>query len=85
MEKFTALPQPLRFLAGVRAAMLDHVLREAVDQNNAHYVDVELGLDSDHLATDGFHPSAKGCDEWALQLARKCKSINESIYWRSIP
>lgn len=85
MEKFTALPQPLRFLAGVRAAMLDHVLREAVDQNNAHYVDVELGLDSDHFATDGFHPSAKGCDEWASQLARKCKSINESTCWRPIP
>ena len=78
MEKFTALPQPLRFLAGVRAALLDHVLREAVDQSNAHYVDVDQGLDSDHLATDGFHPSAKGCDEWALQLARKCKSIYEN-------
>jgi len=76
MEKFTALPQPLRFLAGVRAAMLDHALREAVDQSNAHYVEVDHGLNSDHLATDGFHPSAQGCDEWALQLARKCKSIN---------
>jgi len=74
MEQFTALPQPLRFLAGVRAAMLDHVLREAVDQGNAHYVDVNHGLDLDHLAIDGFHPSAQGCDEWALQLARKCSS-----------
>ena len=77
MEKFIALPQPLRFLAGVRAAMLDHALREAVDQSNAHYAEVDHGFDSDHLAADGYHPSAKGCDEWALQLARKCQSMIE--------
>ena len=77
MEKFVALPQPLRFLAGVRAAMLDHALREAAEQSNAHYVEVDHGFDSDHLAADGYHPSAKGCDEWALQLARKCQSMIE--------
>ncbi len=58
MEYFTALPQPLRWVLGIRAAMLDkglHQLAELIEE--VHCLDVSLMFDAEHLAEDGYHPN----------------------------
>lgn len=66
-----ALPQPLRWVMGLKAAVLDAVARELA-AGHAHIRHVPLILDTGDramLASDGYHPSAKGCAAWAELLA----------------
>lgn len=70
--RFPALPQPLRWVMGLKAAALDAVARElANDRPCTCYV--PLSLDPYHkevLAPDGYHPSLQGCNAWASLLSR---------------
>lgn len=70
MGRFTALPQPLRLALGVRARMLDHIVRragEAVPQ--VYWVDTSDTFDERLLAADGYHPSPDACHRWASKIA----------------
>ncbi|GGC94815.1 SGNH/GDSL hydrolase family protein [Undibacterium terreum] len=71
MHAMPALPQPLRFVLGSKARVLDSVSRElAADFANVHYV--AMGLDTDDaalMAEDGYHPSEKGARSWGQYLA----------------
>jgi lysophospholipase L1-like esterase len=70
MGRFTALPQPLRWWIGLRAAILDVELERAVaGLPRVQFVAVPPLLEPGHLASDGYHPSAGGCAAWAAQLA----------------
>lgn len=61
MGQFTALPQPLRWLAGREAAAHDQALREwAEGQVAARHVPLPPMRDASLLAADGFHPGAGG-------------------------
>lgn len=68
---FPALPQPLRWVMGLKAAVLDLAAHEVAGEY-AHVRYVPLVLDTGDpsmMATDGYHPSAKGCTAWAELLA----------------
>jgi lysophospholipase L1-like esterase len=71
MAHFPALPQPLRWVMGLKAATLDRAARElAPGLVRTHYVPLALDPhDRAMMASDGYHPSAKGCTAWAQLLA----------------
>jgi lysophospholipase L1-like esterase len=71
VSHFPALPQPLRWVLGLKARALDRVVRE-LSADLPHVLYVPLALtpgDRSMMATDGYHPSAKGCVAWAQLLA----------------
>lgn len=71
LAHFPALPEPLRWVMGMKARALDGVARELASAM-PRVVHVPLMLDpQDHgmMAADGYHPSASGCAAWAQTLA----------------
>lgn len=69
LQDFRALPWPLRQVLGLRAALLDCVLREVAGEQDGLYCALAVRLDGDSLALDGYHPSALGYRRWAEALA----------------
>ncbi len=70
MQLFTALPQPLAMVLGLRAAMLDRSLRQAAALiDSLTWLDLQLLFDAEHLAADGYHPNAIACEEMGAQIA----------------
>lgn len=70
MQCFSALPQPLRWLLGLRAAILNNALRAALAHEPRVYCSAVLPpLEARHLAADGYHPSALACSEWGERIA----------------
>jgi len=68
---FPVLPQPLRWVLGLKASALDAAARE-ISLNLPHVLHVPLALnpwDETLMASDGYHPSAKGCAACAELLA----------------
>ncbi|WP_460858124.1 SGNH/GDSL hydrolase family protein [Rheinheimera gaetbuli] len=66
MQHFTALPSPLNYWLGLKAAMLNQVLAtELANWPQAQLVYSDLPLSADMFAADGFHPSESGCKIWA--------------------
>lgn len=68
---FPALPQPLRWVMGLKASTLD-MSAQAIAAKRVHTLYVPLALDTTDatmMAHDGYHPSAKGCAAWAGLLA----------------
>lgn len=71
MEHFTALPRPLRTLMGRRAALLNRVLRRVADRHDGcAFIDWRIPVTREHLARDGYHPSASGY----RTIARDCSN-----------
>lgn len=71
MERFVALPQPLRSWLGLEARRYDRALAQwsAARPDAFHHVLPRLD-DRALLASDGFHPSAAGCAFWARELVQ---------------
>jgi lysophospholipase L1-like esterase len=72
LAHFPALPQPLRWVMGLKANALDAAARQLADARIRH---VPLTLDlrqRELMASDGYHPSAAGCAAWAGVLADVC-------------
>lgn len=76
MAHFPALPQPLRWVMGLKSAALDAAARDvATHLPRTLYVPLELPVcEASMMAVDGYHPSAKGCAAWAKLLADACLS-----------
>jgi len=74
VSRFPALPQPLRWVLGLKADVLDRVARElAPTLPRTQYVPLSVDPhDPVMLAEDGYHPSARGCTAWAQVLAEIC-------------
>jgi lysophospholipase L1-like esterase len=71
MQRFPALPQPLRWFLGRRAGLLDALLKKHCRQHaGLHHVQIELPFDAEFIASDGFHPSSKGAQVWAQAVAK---------------
>lgn len=69
IEQFTALPPTMRVVLGTRAHYLECVLMATLREAGGHYLRVPFGEIAEHLAVDGFHPSATGYRQWAALLA----------------
>lgn len=75
MERFPALPQPLRWYLGARARELDRALAAALpDGHGAEYLPLAGELDAAHMAGDGFHPGPAVYAAWAEAAARRIAS-----------
>lgn len=74
LAHFPALPQPLRWVMGLKAQALDDAARElAAGLPRTCYVPLSLdAADRAMMASDGYHPSAKGCEAWGKLLADAC-------------
>lgn len=69
MHLFTALPQPLRAVIGLRARVLDDALHRHADHGTLfEVVDADMPLEPEYLADDGYHPSPAGCVAWGRAL-----------------
>lgn len=74
MGRFPALPQPLKFILGLKSSVLDQELA-AIAATRLHTIHVPMSVDLHEpglMASDGYHPSAAGCTVWANQLATAC-------------
>lgn len=79
---FPALPQPLRWVMGLKAKTLDITARELAPQMTCT-LHVPLALDTHDramMACDGYHPSALGCAVWAQVLAEAAASRFEASH-----
>ena len=74
IRHFSALPWLLRRLLGLRAALLDEILRRVSGQEQAQYACLQLNFAADYLARDGYHPSALGYRLWGDGLAEQIMS-----------
>ncbi|GAB3542663.1 SGNH/GDSL hydrolase family protein [Noviherbaspirillum agri] len=79
LAHFPALPQPLRWVMGLKAHSLDIAAAElALKTPRTVYVPLALDTsDATMMARDGYHPSTKGCTEWARLLGDACASALE--------
>lgn len=71
MDRFIALPQPLRMWLGLQARRYDRALGQwsTARSGTLHWVLPRLH-DPALLASDGFHPGEAGCALWARELAQ---------------
>ncbi|NEX63488.1 SGNH/GDSL hydrolase family protein [Noviherbaspirillum galbum] len=74
LSRFPALPQPLRWVMGLKSAALDHEsARLAASLPAVLHVPLHVDLVSPQMmASDGYHPSVRGCAVWARQMADLC-------------
>ena len=75
MDRFPALPQPLRFVLGARSASLERATVELAKRlQRVKHVPFAIEKDCEELfCGDGFHPSERGYQLWAEQLAAAYK------------
>ncbi|WP_050464089.1 SGNH/GDSL hydrolase family protein [Herbaspirillum autotrophicum] len=70
LHLFPALPQPLRFVLGLKARCLDQTTRQlaAAFPGTLYVPVVSDNARRELMAADGYHPSRSGVIEWAQQL-----------------
>jgi lysophospholipase L1-like esterase len=70
MHEFPALPLPLRWYLGKRAASFNEAMRHLTDKSEKwDYVQPEFPLTGEFMAADGFHPGSAAYSIWAEQMA----------------
>jgi len=70
MQYFPAIPQPLKYVLGVRARLLDRGSASlAAILPRVIHVSSDVELDRSFFCADGFHPSERGYAEWGDFLA----------------
>lgn len=82
MDRFPALPQPLRWYLGARARELDRALAAALpDGRGAEYLAVAGELDAAHMAADGFHPGPAVYAAWGAAAAGRIARAFDRARW----
>lgn len=75
MQYFTALPAPLSGYLGRRAQRLNRLTAQLAERDDGlYFMPIELGVDPQMLAADGFHPSEQAYRLWAEHLAARIKT-----------
>jgi lysophospholipase L1-like esterase len=78
MDRFPALPQPLRAFAGSQARRHDRALATwAAGCTDVSHIPLELSLQASHMATDGFHPGPLGYRACGEALAARLHALVE--------
>lgn len=76
MHLFSALPQPLRYVLGLRARMLDLVLSKTAEvSEGVFYLDSGFQPEDQCLASDGYHPSEKGYQVWGELVSEQLFAV----------
>jgi lysophospholipase L1-like esterase len=79
MGKFPALPQPLKFALGIRAAMLDQTIQRAAELlSDIYWLDTDEFFNQSHMALDGYHPSVSGCQMLGEKIAGKILELEST-------
>lgn len=73
MQRFPALPRPLRDVLGAQARRLDAVLAAGATPTCLHLPFDAAALDPAAMAADGFHPGPAIYRDWAEELARRIR------------
>lgn len=77
MQYFTALPTPLSGYLGRRAQRLNRLTAQLAERGDGlYFMSIELGVDPQMLAADGFHPSGQAYRLWAEQIAARIKTAS---------
>lgn len=72
MQRFPLLPQPLRWLAGLRAQTFDAISAQlASERPGAHHEPTAYHPAPHEFAADGYHPNAATQGLWAAELVRR--------------
>jgi len=70
MHLFPALPQPLRWYLGLRAARLNNALQALLSNaERSELVPISFPPDPAYMASDGFHPGPVAYAEWGQCMA----------------
>jgi lysophospholipase L1-like esterase len=70
MQCFPALPQPLKYVLGARAKVLDRASANlAAVSTRVVHIPSDFDLEIEFFCTDGFHPSPLGYAKWGERLA----------------
>ncbi|UWR23195.1 SGNH/GDSL hydrolase family protein [Sulfitobacter sp. S190] len=70
LGQFPLLPDPLRWVLGQRALLLErHLIADLHAEPDSHYTDLPLTLSPADMAKDGFHPGAGIYAAWGDDLA----------------
>lgn len=70
MHAFPALPTPLRWYLGKRAAALNRAMSDLTKRReDCEFVQPAFPLTKEYIAADGFHPSPAAYTTWAEQVA----------------
>jgi len=74
MGRFEMIPQPLRAVLGIRAAMLRQVLTWVVEAHRGVWmIDPSRLFVSAYMAEDGYHPNETAVDWMASEI---CETVN---------
>ena len=77
MQKFKAIPAPLRWWLGLRAKRLNELMISAAkDKNHCSVLVFDLPFKPEFIAKDGIHPSKLAYSVWANQAAKKIDKIS---------
>ena len=77
MGQFPLPPQPLRFVLGQRAAILDEIAAAIISrQPGMLHIGTDINPLEQEFCEDGFHPSAESCAFWASVLAQRFEADN---------
>ncbi|NLY12508.1 MAG: SGNH/GDSL hydrolase family protein [Gammaproteobacteria bacterium] len=77
MQYFTALPAPLSGYLGRRAQRLNRLTAQLAERDDGlYFMPIELGVDPQMLAADGFHPSEQAYRLWAEHVAARIKTTS---------
>jgi lysophospholipase L1-like esterase len=75
LGRFPAVPQPLRWYLGRRAAALDTAVAAwAAGRPWVEHLPLDFALDVSHLAADGFHPGPAVYAEWGRAVAARVRA-----------
>lgn len=75
MQRFPALPPPLRQVFGWRSARLDRLGAQVARTHAALHIPTPVPADPTAFASDGYHPNARACAEWARALALQTPAL----------
>ena len=76
MNKFTAIPTPLRWCLGLRAKRLNELMIKAIKNNNQYSIlTFDLPFKPEFIAKDGIHPSKLAYRVWANQAREKIEEL----------
>ena len=80
MHVFPLLPQPLRYLLGLRAKIFDEVIQKVIKPyDKVIHIPIEIEPDPKNFSDDGFHPSEYGCQKWGEVTAEMIVKEVEKI------